>query len=93
MALSHVWGGAVVLIVPLLAAAVLSAALSPIDPRPAIACLPLLAAALPLTWTYVVGDRTTAAVGGTVLLLALPAAAAVLAVAAMVSIRRSSAPS
>jgi hypothetical protein len=87
-----VGGVVVLLIVPLVAAAMLSVALSPIDPRPAIACLPLLAAAVPLTWAYVTGDRTTPATGGSVLLLALLAAAAVLAAAPSWSIRRSSAP-
>ena len=67
---------------------VIALALSPADPRPALACIPLLAAALPLTWTYVHADPTTPASGGNLVLAGIPFAAAGLAFAASVSVRR-----
>jgi hypothetical protein len=78
-ATSHAWGGFVILLGPLAALTLVSLMVAPGDPRPAIACLPLLAVAAPMAWTYVVGDSTTPVRHGMLLLVALPVAMALLA--------------
>jgi hypothetical protein len=63
VATDHLYGGVAglaVVLVPLLAVAV---AVSPLDPRPAFACVALLTTALPLAWTYIHADSTTPAAG------------------------------
>ncbi len=79
---SHAWGGFVGLLPALGAFVLISLAIVSVDPRPAIASVPLMLAVLPMTWTYVVGDRTTPASHGLLLLVALPLLAALMAVAA-----------
>ncbi len=79
---SHAWGGFVGLLPVLGAFALLSLVIVSVDPRPAIASIPLMLAVLPMTWTYVVGDRTTPASYGLLLLVALPLLAALMAGAA-----------
>ncbi len=88
IAMDHAFGVAAALIVVLVPLAVGALAVSPADPRPALACIPLLAAALPLAWTYVHADPTTPASGGNVVLAGIPFAAAALAFVASVSVRR-----
>jgi hypothetical protein len=80
---SHVWGGFVSLLPALAVFALVALAIAPFDPRPAIATIPLLVAAVPMTWTYVVADSTTPATYGTLLLAALPLVAALLAAVAL----------
>jgi hypothetical protein len=63
LATDHLYGGVAglaIVLVPLLAVAV---AVSPLDPRPAFACVALLATALPLAWTFIHADPTTPAAG------------------------------
>jgi hypothetical protein len=81
---SGVAAGLIFALVPMVA---LALALSPVDPRPALACIPLLVAALPLVWAYVV-DPTTPATGGTGVLVGILLAALALAVASAFSTRR-----
>jgi uncharacterized membrane protein YccC len=81
--LGHAWGGLVPLLIPLAVGVAVSFALVAVDPRPAVACVPLLVAAMPLAWTYAAGDRTTPAMGGLVVVIALPLAAAGLSALAL----------
>jgi hypothetical protein len=77
--------GLAVVLIPILAAAV---AVSPLDPRPALACLPLLATAAPLALSYIVTDPTTPAAGDLTLLIGIPCMGLALAAAASISTRR-----
>ncbi len=88
IAMDHAFGVAAALIVVLVPLVVIALAVSPADPRPALACIPLLVAALPLAWTYVHADPTTPASGGNAVLAGIPFAAAALAFVASVSVRR-----
>jgi hypothetical protein len=88
IAMDQAFGVAAALIAVLVPLVVVALAVSPADPRPALVCIPLLAAALPLTLTYVHADPTTPASGGNVVLVGIPLAAAALAAAASVSVRR-----
>ena len=56
---SHAWGGFVALLPALGVFVLISLVSVSVDPRPAIASVPLMLAVLPMTWTYVVGDSTT----------------------------------
>jgi len=88
LAMNQLFGvaaGLIYAVIPLVIAALI---LAPIDPRPALACLALLATAAPLTWTYVHADPTTPASSGNVVLVGIPLVAALLAAAASVSVRR-----
>ena len=73
---SHAWGGFVALLPALGVFVLISLVMVSVDPRPAIASIPLMLAVLPMTWTYVVGDSTTPANYGLLLLVALPLLAA-----------------
>ena len=77
--------GLVYAVIPLVIAALI---LARVDPRPALACLSLLAAAAPLTWTYVHVDPTTPVAGGNIILAGIPLAAAALAATASASVHR-----
>lgn len=85
---SHAWGGFVALLPALGVFALISLVIVSVDPRPAIASVPLMLAVLPMAWTYVVGDSTTPASHGLLLLVALPLLAAFFAVAASRVTRR-----
>lgn len=85
---SHAWGGFVALLPALGAFALLSLVIVSVEPRPAIASIPLMLAVLPMAWTYVVGDSTTPAVHGLLLLIALPLLAALMAAVASRVTRR-----
>ncbi len=82
--LSGAVAGLGVVLIPVLAAAV---AVAPLDPRPALACLPLLATAMPLAWTYVHADPTTPAAGDVAVLAGIPLAILALAASAAASAR------
>lgn len=87
VATDHLYGGVAglgILLIPLLATAV---ALSPIDPRPALACVPLLATALPLAWTYTHADPTTPAAGDLTVLAGIVLGIAAFAAAGAASAR------
>ena len=88
LAMDHLYGAVAALgivLLPLLAAAV---ALSPLDPRPALACVPLLVTALPLAWTYVHADPTTPAAGDLTVLAGILLGIVAFAVAGATSARR-----
>jgi hypothetical protein len=88
IAMDHLYGavaGLAVLLLPLLAVAV---ALSPLDPRPALACVPLLLTSLPLAWTYTHTGPTTAAAGDITVLAGLVLGIAAFAVSGAASARR-----
>jgi len=82
--LSGAGAGLAVILIPVLAAAV---AVVPLDPRPALACLPLLATAVPLAWTYVHADPTTPAAGDVTVLAGLALAIVAFASAGAASAR------
>ena len=87
MAIDHLYGGVAglaVLLVPLLAVAV---AVSPLDPRPAFACVALLITALPLAWTYTHADPTTPAAGDLTVLAGIALGIAAFASAGAASAR------
>jgi len=88
LAMDHLYGAVAALgivLLPLLAAAV---ALSPLDPRPALACVPLLVTALPLAWTYVHADPTTPAAGDLTVLAGILLGIVAFAVAGTTSAHR-----
>jgi hypothetical protein len=88
IATDHLYGAVAGLVVVIIPLAVVALAISPLDPRPAVACLPLLATAAPLTVSYVVTAPTTPAMGGTAVLAGIPLAALALTAAAAFSTRR-----
>jgi hypothetical protein len=88
LGLSHGWGGFVMALPALGLFVLLAIAVSPFDPRPAIASIPLLLSAIPLTWTYAVTYSSAPAEHGVLLLVALPLMACGLAVLAGWSSRR-----
>jgi hypothetical protein len=81
-------GGAAGLIFVLLPVALLALAMSVFDPRPALACLPLVVTALPLAWTYSVADPTTPAANGTFVAGAVAVTGLSLCIAGEASARR-----
>jgi len=88
LAMDHLYGAVAALgivLLPLLAAAV---ALSPLDPRPALACVPLLVTALPLAWTYVHAGPTTPAAGDLTVLAGILLGIVAFAVAGATSAHR-----
>jgi len=84
----RVSGGVASLIVVLVPLALLALAVSPVDPRPALACQALVIAALPLAWTYSVADPTTPAWNGTLVAAGIAVVALALSLAGSTSARR-----